>query len=214
MAYAGFSVRNFGNSRNTAPNSLREKSIGLNTEIEKLQAHGANLCIRLTAFLKSCSNVVVPQFLTQDLWISVGKEAAKDYVVSANEAVSSLRESNQLITNALDAIDELESKKILVGVVGQTTKLSSDEALSSSSYVVQVCNFDESGICPLSPTHQYLPANTTRGIEIGADKARITGCITVNAAGKVLPCMFIMKHSTAKVYILDRDPLVQETFLL
>lgn len=48
---------------------------------------------------------------------------------------------------------------------------------------VQVCNFDESGICPLSPTHQYLPANTTRGIEIGADKARITGCITVNAAG-------------------------------
>ena len=25
---------------------------------------------------------------------------------------------------------------------------------------VQVCNFDESGICPLSPTHQYLPATS------------------------------------------------------
>ena len=63
----------------------------------------------------------------------------------------------------------------------------------------QVANFDESGICPLSPDYQYAPTDTTRTLQIGEEKVRVTGCISVNANGQLLPCMFIMKHNTTIV---------------
>ena len=54
----------------------------------------------------------------------------------------------------------------------------------------QVANFGESGICPLSPVHQYAPTSTTRILQLGEEKVRVTGCISVNAT-------IITRHSNA-----------------
>ena len=51
----------------------------------------------------------------------------------------------------------------------------------------------------MSPVHQYATTSTTRILQLGEEKVRVTGCISVNANDQLLPCMFIMKHNTTTV---------------
>jgi len=61
----------------------------------------------------------------------------------------------------------------------------------------QIANLDETALTfGIGPTHMYVPIDQTRAIADAANtKARVTLIPTVDASGRFLPSMFILKHS-------------------
>jgi len=90
-------------------------------------------------------------------------------------------------------------KKVLMSLAEIRSKMvASQNRIVSGGYSPhQIANLDETALTfGIGPTHMYVPVDQTRATADAANiKARVTLIPTVDASGRFLPLMFILKHS-------------------